>query len=232
MIQDWGETFVSSFQDLWVRFVNFLPSLIGAILVIVIGWIIAVALGKLVTRVLKRIWLDKAIKKARISELFEKAGVSFDTSKGIGLLVKWFLIIVAIMAAADILNLDQVTEFLNKVLLYIPNVVIAVIILLLGALFADFVSKIVEGAVRAARLTTGHSLAGIAKWAIIVFAILAALVQLGIAASLLQILFTGLVVMLALAGGLAFGLGGRDHAERIIGNLEKDLKRKDTSQED
>lgn len=227
MIQSWGEIIVSSFQDLWVRFVNFLPSLIGAILVIVIGWIIAVAIGKLVTEILKRIWLDKAVKRAKISEIFEKAGVPFDVSKGIGFLVKWFLIIVAILAAADILELDQVTDFLNRVLLYIPNVVIAVVILLLGALFGTFVARVIEGAVKAARLTTGHFLAGIAKWAIIIFAILAALVQLGIAASLLQILFTGFVAMLAIAGGLAFGLGGREKAARIIENIEKDLQKKE-----
>lgn len=144
-------------------------------------------------------------------------------------MVKWFLVIVSILAAADILNLNQVTAFLNMVLLYIPNVVIAVIILLLGVLFANFTAQIVQGAVKTARLKTGHFLAAIAKWSIIVFSVLAALVQLGIAASLLQILFTGLVAMLAIAGGLAFGLGGRGHAEKIIQHLEEDLKRKDQS---
>ncbi|PIY96707.1 MAG: hypothetical protein COY66_03275 [Candidatus Kerfeldbacteria bacterium CG_4_10_14_0_8_um_filter_42_10] len=228
-VQTWGDTIATSFQDLWIRFVNSLPSLIGAILVIVIGWLVAVGLGKLITEILRKLWLDKAIKKTRINELFEKAGVPFNVSNAIGFLVKWFLIIVSILAAADILNLNQVTAFLNRVLLYIPNVVIAVVVLLFGALFANFIAQIVESAVKAARLTTGHFLAAIAKWSIIVFSVLAALVQLGIAASLLQILFTGLVAMIAIAGGLAFGLGGRIHAEKILGQIEKDLKHKDPS---
>ncbi|PIS42821.1 MAG: hypothetical protein COT24_01685 [Candidatus Kerfeldbacteria bacterium CG08_land_8_20_14_0_20_40_16] len=228
-MQSWGDTIASSFQDLWTRFINFLPSLLGALLVVVIGWLIAAGIGKLITEVLKKLWLDKAIKKTRINELFEKAGVPFNVSNAIGFLVKWFLILVSILAAADILNLDQVTAFLNRVLLYIPNVVIAVIILLFGALFASFIAQIIEGAVKAARLTTGHFLAAIARWSIIIFSILAALVQLGIAASLLEILFTGLVAMIAIAGGLAFGLGGRGQAEKILGQIEKDLKHKDPS---
>lgn len=226
-LQTWGDTIVSSFQDLWIRFINFLPNLIGALLVLIIGWMVAVALGKLVAQLLKKIWLDKAIKLAKISDIFEKAGIKFEISEAIGFLVKWFLIIVSILAAADILNLDQVTEFLNNVLLYIPNVVIAVVILLLGVLFANFASNLVAGAVKTARLSTGHFLSGIAKWSIIIFATLAALVQLGIAASLLQILFTGLVAMIAIAGGLAFGLGGRDQAEKVLRNLEKDLENKE-----
>jgi hypothetical protein len=225
-IQTWGDTVSSSFQDLWVRFIDFLPSLVGALLVIIIGWMIASALGKLVAKLLKKLWLDKALKKIRIGEVFEKAGVPFNISNSLGFLVKWFLIIVFMLAAADILRLTQVTEFLNRVLLYIPNVVIAVVIMLVGVLFANFLAQIIEHGVKAARLEAGHFLAGIAKWAIIIFATLAALVQLGIASSLLQILFTGLIAMLAIAGGLAFGLGGRQHAEKVLSNLEKDLKRK------
>ncbi|MBU2229194.1 hypothetical protein KJ810_02180, partial [Patescibacteria group bacterium] len=139
-IQTWGETISLSFQDLWVRFINFLPSLIGALLVIIIGWIIAAALGRLVAKLLNKLWLDKALRKIRIGEIFEKAGVPFNVSNSLGFLVKWFLIIVSMMAAADILKLSQVTEFLNRVLLYIPNVVIAVIILLVGVLFANFIA--------------------------------------------------------------------------------------------
>lgn len=231
-LQTWGETVSSSFQDLWVRFVNFLPSLIGALLVIIIGWIIAAALGKLVSKLLNKLWLDKALKKLKIGEIFEKAGVPFNVSNALGFLVKWFLIIVFLMAAADILKLAQVTEFLNRVLLYIPNVVIAVVIMLVGVLFANFIAQVVEHGVKAARLETGHFLAGISKWSIIIFATLAALVQLGIASALLQILFTGLVAMLAIAGGLAFGLGGRQHAEKVLANLEKDLKKKSEDHRD
>jgi len=228
-LQTWGDIIVSSFQDLWVRFINFLPSLVGALLVIIVGWVLAAWLGRMVTEILRKLWIDKAVKRAKISETFERMGIPIDVSKSIGFLVKWFLIIAFLLAAADILNLNQVTDFLNKVLLYIPNVVVAVVILLLGVLFANFIAQIIESGVKATRLTFGHFLAGIAKWAIIIFAVLAALVQLGIAASLLQILFTGLVAMLAIAGGLAFGLGGRGHAEKILQNLEKDLKHKDQS---
>ena len=228
-ISDWGDVLVSSLQDIWSGFIKFLPSLLGALIILIVGWYIALIVEKLVVRVLKIVWIDNALKRIGIKDGFEKAGIKLNIAKGGGFLVKWFLFIVFIIAASEILNLSQVTEFLNGVVVYIPNVIVAVIIMLLGVVFANFAQTVVKKAVEAADLLSANFLASLAKWSILVFSILAALVQLKVAANLLQILFTGLVGMIALAGGLAFGLGGRQKASEVLDKVSHDLsdKRKD-----
>ncbi len=222
-ISDWGDVLVSSLQDIWSSFIKFIPSLLGALLILIVGWYIALLVEKIIVRLLKIVWIDNALKRIGIKDGFEKAGIKLNIAKAGGFLVKWFLFIVFIIAATEILNMTQVTEFLNGIVSYIPNVIVAVIILLLGVVFANFAHQVVKKAVEAANLLSANFLASVAKWSILVFSILAALVQLKVAANLLQILFTGLVGMIALAGGLAFGLGGRDKAKEVLEKMSRDL---------
>lgn len=226
-IQEWGDVVTSSLQDLWTRFINFLPSLVGAIVIIVIGWIVAIAVGKFVTKIFSVLKVNEALEKLNLKTSLEKAGIKPDLAGALGFLVKWFLILVFILAAADLLKLTQVSEFLNQVLGYLPNVVVAGVILLLGILFASFAKGVVESSLAAAKLTTATIVAGIVKWSILIFSILAALVQLKVAEDILRTLFTGLVAMIALAGGLAFGLGGKDFAQKLLEDLRKDISKKE-----
>jgi hypothetical protein len=219
----WGEVIAFSFQDLWVKFINFLPKLLAAFLIFVIGWAIAVGLGKLIARVAKILWIDKGLEKLGVHAAFQKAGVNFNFAGLLGWIVKWFLIIVFLIAAADILGLSQITSFLNRVVLYIPNVIIAVVVLVLGLVVANFVREVVKKSIDATHFKGGHFVAGVAKWAVVVFSFMAAMVQLGVATSLIQILFTGFVAMVALAGGLAFGLGGREWAQQMMASLKRDI---------
>jgi len=139
--------------------------------------------------------------------------------------VRWFFIIVFLVAAIDVLGLEQVNAFLREVvLLYLPNVIVAALILVVAAFIADVMKRIVVSSAKAAEVPSPGLLGGITKWAIWVFAILAALYQLGIAGVFAQTLFTGFVAMLAIAGGLAFGLGGRDAAARYIEKLKRDIE--------
>ena len=137
--------------------------------------------------------------------------------------MRWFLIIVALLAAANILQLMQVTDFLTQVLLYLPNVVVASLILIIAALVAETVERIVRGAVEATSLKGGALAGVVSRWAVWVFAIIAALLQLGVATMLLQTIVTGVIAMFALAFGLAFGLGGRDAAAGMIDKTMRDL---------
>jgi len=130
---------------------------------------------------------------------------------------------VFLMASVDILGLDQVTSFLGSILLYIPNVVVAVIILAVVFLVGNFVYNIVKGSTRAAGVVSATMLATISKWSIIIFGIFAALIQLAIASSLVSTIFIGIITMLSLAGGLAFGLGGRDEAALILKKIRQEL---------
>lgn len=223
----WGEILVSPLQSAWIGVITFLPKLIAALIVLIVGWIIAVAVGKLVTRILKFLWIDQLLEKLNIKEAVEKSGLKFDVSKFVGWLVKWFLIIIVLVTTANILGLTEVTILLNRILFYIPNVVVAVVILFFGILFGTWAYKLVRNAAKAAKLVSADFLAGVAKWSIIVFCFLAALTQLQIAPRLIQTLFTGFVAMLAIAGGLAFGLGGKDWAAGVIEQLKKDLSSKE-----
>jgi hypothetical protein len=225
-VQTWGEAITLSLLNLWDRFINFLPSLIGAVLVFVAGWIVAVALGKVVEHIVKMVKVDDAMEKAGTKARFEKAGVKLNVAKFLGGLVKWFLVLVFLMAATDILQLNQVTTFLNSIVLYLPNVVVAAVILAIAFLVANFVYAVVKGSSKVAGIVSATFLATVAKWAIVIFGFLAALIQLGIAASLINTLFIGFVAMLALAGGLAFGLGGKDEAASILKKIRQEITEK------
>lgn len=212
-----------SVMQLWESVVAALPSVVAALVVFAIGMALAVVLNRVIIHVASLLKIDEALAKMEINKFFAKAGFELKVGPLLGWIVKWFFVIVALIAATDILHWEQVTGFLKEVVLYIPNVIIAVIILLAGIMLGNFVRNVVKSAVDAAGLASGGFLAGIAKWAIVVFSFMAALVQLQIAQDLIQTLFTGLVAMLAIAGGLAFGLGGREHAARALDRLSKDI---------
>ncbi|QQG42953.1 MAG: hypothetical protein HYW15_01955 [Candidatus Giovannonibacteria bacterium] len=224
LVQTWGDVLVLSFQELWGGVVAFVPKLVVAIIVFIIGWVIAVALGKIVEQIARAIKVDTALKSVGADEVVSRAGMRLDSGAFLGGLVRWFVILVFVLAAVDVLGLSQVTEFLRSVVLaYIPQVIVAALILVAAALLAETVSNVVEGSARAAHLPSARLLGGVAKWAIWIFAILAALYQLGIAGPFVQTLFTAVVAMLALAGGLAFGLGGKEAAARYIDKLRSDI---------
>ena len=212
-----------SLLELWETVLGYLPNILGAIIVFLFGLFIALVLRKTVIKVIELLRLDELAVKLEIKNSFEKAGLRLHIGRLFGWIVKWFFIIISLIAATDILGWDQVTNYLQQVVLYIPNVIIAVIILLAGILLANFVRNVVKSAVEAAKLASADFLSGLAKWAILIFSFMAALVQLQIAPDLIRTLFTGLVAMLALAGGLAFGLGGKEHASKLINQLKKDI---------
>ncbi|MCX6765650.1 MAG: hypothetical protein NT136_01670 [Candidatus Moranbacteria bacterium] len=222
-VQTWGEAITMSLLELWARFISFLPALIGALLVFLFGLIAAVALGKAAEKIIMVLRIDQALDKMGIGEKFKGTGLRISVSRFFGELVKWFLILVFLMAATDILGLSQVTGFLNNVILYIPNLVVATIILAIAFLLGNFVYNVVRHSTRAAGIMSATLLATISKWAIVVFGLLAALVQLGIAVSLVNTIFIGLIAALSLAVGLAFGLGGKDEAAAILKKLREEI---------
>jgi small-conductance mechanosensitive channel len=224
MTQTWGDVLVVSFQELWVGVITFVPKLLIAVIIFIVGWIIAVALGKLISQLVRLFKIDKLFQALGAEEPLAKAGFRLDTGAFMGGLVRWFLIVVFLVAAIDVLGLSQVNIFLREVVLaYLPNVIVAALILVVAAFVADAMQKIVVGSAKAAGVPSTHFLGGITKWAIWLFAILAALYQLGIAGVFAQTLFTGFVAMLAIAGGLAFGLGGKDAAARYVERLRRDI---------
>lgn len=225
--QPWSDVIVTSFQGLWEGVIAFLPQLIMSIIVLLVGWIIAVTLGKLASQIVDFFKVDKILQKTGIEEPLARGGIRLNAGLFIGGLVRWFFLVVFLVASVDILGLDQVNAFLRDiVLLYLPNVIVAAIILLAAALLGEGLQKLVVTSSKAARLASASFLGGVSKWAVWFFAILAALYQLGIAGPFVQALFTGFVAMLAIAGGLAFGIGGKEAAAKFIEKLRRDISEK------
>jgi hypothetical protein len=220
----YADTFRTSWQNVSDRFINFLPDFFVAVIVLVVGWILAVALAKLVKQVLVSLKIDEAVDRMGLDHISARAGMKLTVSGTIAWLIKWFLLVVFFLTAADILHLDQISVFLNQALLYIPSVIAAAGILLVGTLLARFLSKLVRHSVAAAGLSSGDFLGAVTQWSIMIFAILATLDQLKVAQAFVQTLFTGIVVMIAIAGGLAFGLGGREQASRVLDKIARDVK--------
>lgn len=224
LLEVWSTVLARSFQEIWIGVASFVPNLIVAIIIFVIGWVIAVLLGRVVAQFISALKVDNALRSAGVADIVGRAGFRLDSGRFLGELVKWFIIVIFLVATLDILGLNQVNAFLqNVVLAYLPQVIAAALILLIAAIIADAMQKLVVGAAKATQVEASAFLGGLTKWAIWVFAILIALSQLGIADFFAQTLFTGVVVALAIAFGLAFGLGGQDTAGRMLERLRKDV---------
>ena len=214
-VQNWGDAVMVSVTTALQNFIGFLPALVGAIIILVIGWIVAGLLAKLVEAGLKRVGFERAANSTGITSMIQRSGSSFTASAVVAEIVKWFIRLIAIQAAASVLGLDQISAIINAILLWLPNLVVAIAILVIGALIARFVSRLVQGSTGQMGFSNPELLGNIANYAILTFAVIAAIDQLGIAETVVNTLFIGAVATVALATGLAFGLGGQQTAGRI-----------------
>lgn len=229
VIQNWSDVLAASFQNLWIGVIGFVPNLVISLVIFLVGWAVGSILGSWVAQVIKSLKFDTFLESVGINEVVEKAGFSLDGGKFVGWLVKWFVIVAFLLAALDAVGLTTVNSFLQSVVLgYIPNVIVAALMLIIAAPIAETLKKVVTGSARAADITPSASatLGTITRWAVWVFAFIAALLQLGIAREFLLTIFTGFVAMIALAGGLAFGLGGRDAAAKYIEKVRDEMNGK------
>ncbi len=214
----------NSFADMWYTVAQVLPSLLAAIIIFIIGWIVSIVLYRIVEQVAKVLRLDEALKAAGVNDAAREAGIHLNIGAFLGTLVQWFVVIVFLMTSLEILGFSRVTIFLQQVvLLYLPQVIVAVLILVLAAVVAEAAKSIISSSARAAGSHSGNLAGTVAKYAIWVTAILAVLNQLGVATEFVQTLFTGIVVSLALGFGLAFGLGGKEAAARTIERVRSEI---------
>jgi hypothetical protein len=196
--------------------VAFLPNVIIAVVIFALGWVFGSVLGRAVDHLVTVLRIDKALHQAGFDQLSEKAGIRVSVAAFLGGVIKWLVVVAFTIASAEVLGLTQVTQLLRDILVYIPQVIIAAVILVIAMLLGDFVSRLVSHSVKATGMN-GEFAAQMSKWAIIIVGgVFPALTQLRIAQGLVEVLFTGVVFALALSLGLAFGLGGRDAAARFI----------------
>lgn len=208
----------------WDKMVTFFLNLAMIFAIIIVGWIIAAIVARIVRQVLAAINADSILAIAGLKEKFEKSGMKVSLVKiGEGA-AKWIIILLTVAVATESVGLSQVSNFLNNILNYIPNIIIAVIILGIGVLIADFVCRLVGGSFKTVSFGSPKLFGEMAKWAIIVFASLIALDQMGLQLEFIKILFTGIVAMIAIAGGIAFGLGGKDMAKEILDKAKREMK--------
>ena len=205
-----NETLIQPLQDALSTFLSFVPQLIGAIVILIIGYIVAKILQAVVGRVLQGIGFDGWMEKGGIKQFFDRAQTSYTPATVLGKLVFWLVFIIALSMAADALGISQVSAVLGQLIAFIPSIIAAILILVLAALLANFVSGIVRGA------TGSGMLASVVQYAIIVYAVFAAITELGIAVQLTAPTFLILLGAVALAAAIAFGIGGREVAQDIL----------------
>lgn len=214
-VENWGDAVLLSVTQALSNFLGFLPALIGAILVLVLGWILSGILAGLIEKGLKAVGFEKASQSAGIAGFIEKSGSTWTASKVVAEIIKWFIRLVAIQAAAQILGMGQISEIVNSILLFLPNVIVALAIIVLGSFIAKFVAGLVRASVSEMGFGNADLIANIARYAIIVFAVIAAVDQIGVAETVVNTLLIGTVAAISLAVGLAFGLGGQQAAAQI-----------------
>ncbi len=227
ILETWGDVLVGSFQDLGIGVVSFLPNVLIAVIIFLAGWIVGALLGRIIEKAIDTVKVDNALRSAGVDAMLQRAGWKLHSGRFLGALVEWFVIVAFLIAAFDVLGLEQVNDFLSNVVLgYLPQVIIAVLILLVAGVVAQVMQRVVMGATNAAGLPSANFLGAITKWAIWIFAVLIALDHLGIAAPFVQTLFTGVVVAVSIALGLAFGLGGQESAARFLENIRREISNK------
>lgn len=227
MITTWAQILATTMDKMLAAVAGVLPNMLAAFALVILGWIVGGGLAKIVAQLIETLKIDAALRGAGVDKVVERTGHKLNAGYFLGALVKWFVIATFAVVALEILHLTQVTAFLSQIVFfYVPQVIVAVLILLIAALLADFVQGAVVSAAKAADIGSPYFVGSIARWSIWIFAILAALDQLSVATAFVQTLFTGIIVALSLALGLAFGLGGRDAASRYIDRVANELSRK------
>ena len=217
---DIGQTLVASINTALLAIAEFVPKFILGLVVLLIGIIVASILKQVITEIFKALKIEAFLKKYGVPEGKDE----FSWGSILSEIVRWFVIIVFLLPTADVWGLPRVDTILNQVLLYLPNVFVAVIITLVGFVVARLAHDVILASTKGLSPETSRTVASITRWAISVFVILAALNQLGVASDLIRILFTGFVAMLAIAGGIAFGLGGQASAKDVVEGIRNKLK--------
>lgn len=210
--------------NLWNNFILFLPTLLGGLIVFIVGIFIGNGISQLVEKIIDVLKIDPILEKVGFKEFTDKAGVRLDSGFFIGQIVKWLIILSFLVAACNIWNLSAVGDFLRSVVSYLPNVLVAIIILLAAIVLGEYFAKFVKASVAGAGLKYQQFLGAVSRWIFIIFGIIAALSQLKIASYIINTLFTGIVAMVAIAGGLAFGLGGKELAQELLRKFREEIE--------
>ena len=219
----WSIITTDALKNSWMGTVEFLPKLLIGLLVFVIGWLVSAGVGRVIAAGLEKMGFDRIFQKGGWKSALEKADIKVRPSEFLGAIVKWILVIVFLLIFVEILGFGQFALFLKEVIAWLPNIVIAAAIFVASVIIADILEKVINASVREIGIKYAEFLGAMVRWAIYIFAIFAIFIQLGVAPSIINTLVMGIVGMLALAFGLAFGLGGKDAAADLIKSVRNKL---------
>jgi hypothetical protein len=215
-ITDWGNAMLTSLTTAMALFFSAIPKILGFVVILIVGWIVSSLIAKAVDALLNAVKFNSVAERSGFSGFVHAMGIKSDTASFLGNIAKWFVRLIALVVAFDALGLPAVSDVLRQFLLWLPNLVVALVVLVIAGVLANALSGIVRGATAEAGFRNPEFLANVARIGVWAFAIVVAVNQIGIAATLVNTLFMAFVGALALATGLAFGLGGRDTAGEIV----------------
>jgi hypothetical protein len=218
---EWNNLIAEPVRQMLTRILAYLPILLGALVILIVGWLIAKAIRGIIDWLLKVVRFDTLADKAGISEILRKGDLKISAREVVSGIVYWLIIIMVLVMTVDALGLPKASSVLASLFAYVPNVIAALLVLVVAMFLASFVSGIVRTAAGNANLPKPQLLAGISRWAIIIFAVTIALEQLGIAPLLVTATFNIILGGIVLALALAFGLGGKDAAAKYLEELRK-----------
>jgi len=215
-IRDLGDAVLTSLTGALTMLMAAIPRIVGFLVIVAIGWLVASLLARGVAALLHAVRFDHLAERAGFTDLTRKMGIRSSSSNFIALVTKWFVRLITLVVAFDALGVPAVSDVLRQLLLWLPNLAVAVVILVIAGVVANALASVVRGAIAKAGIAKPNVMAAIVRGAVLAFGVLVALNQIGVAQSLVNILFMAVVGAAALAIGLAFGLGGRDAAARIV----------------
>jgi len=226
MINTLATASYSALINLWNGFIMFIPTLLGGIILFLLGLVIGNGLGQLIEKVIDLIKVDVALEKTGLKTLTDRAGLKLNTGFFLGQIVKWLIILSFLIAACNVWGLSAVGDFIQSIVSYIPNLIVAILILIVSIILGEYFSKFIRASLAGAGLKYKNFLGSLSRWVFYIFGVLAALSQLKIASYIVNTLFTGIVALLAVAGGLAFGLGGKELAQDMLKKFKEEVEEK------
>jgi hypothetical protein len=224
-VESTSDAFKASLAGALNTFLSAIPRIIGFAVVLIVGWIISSLFARGVEALLHAVRFNDLARRSGFADFVQKMGVKDDSAGVIANIVKWFVRLITLVVAFDTLGLPAVSNVLQQLLLWLPNLVVALVVLVIGGLAANALSQLVRGATAEGGFSNPNMLATVTRVAVWAFTIVVAVNQLGIATTLINTLLIGVVGAFTIAFGLAFGLGGRDKAAQLLERIGREAER-------
>lgn len=218
-IDIWTQSLLTAMNTLWGKLAAFIPNLLAALVIVLLGFVVAKLLDALLSKLLAKLGLDRLMAGTGLTKLLSRAGIQVPVSTLIGKIMYWFVLLVFLVSAVDTLGLPRVSTSLDALALYLPKVFGAALVLIVGVLLAQLANSLVRGAADGFGLDYANGLGRVAQWLVIIVSISVAIGQLEIKTDLLNYIIAIVLITIGLAAALALGLGSREVAGQIIAGI-------------